>query len=240
MRLKAECFPFDPFTKDDIQGFVNELVAAGLLVQFEFDGKEYWQVTGWNHQKIDKPHIKYGPKLNSKTPLPIDRAEPTTEENSTTSRLPVDDCSSSVPGAIDEQSPAEGNGREGKGSFLGAEEQSAKSRRDPGEKRNRAGDQVQWPSERLKKAWDQWRQSIVDEGKHLNETSLETTLYKLLDFGERKALGYLLYWIDQRRYTPRWDDGFTTFLPREGPPPDAPQRTYKPRMKEAGNVRATA
>jgi hypothetical protein len=29
--------------------------AVGLLESYLFEGKEFWRVTGWHHQKIDKP-----------------------------------------------------------------------------------------------------------------------------------------------------------------------------------------
>lgn len=58
-RLKMEVFPGDDFTRDDIGAMVNELVSAGLLTEYEVDGQKYWLVTGWKHQKIDKPSKKY-------------------------------------------------------------------------------------------------------------------------------------------------------------------------------------
>jgi hypothetical protein len=54
-RLKMEVFPNDPFTKEQIAGWVAELVAAGLVVHYESEGVAVWQVTGWHHQRIDKP-----------------------------------------------------------------------------------------------------------------------------------------------------------------------------------------
>ncbi len=93
-RLKMECFPADSFTDEQMQGFIDELIAAGLLVAFHHNSKAFWQVTGWHHQKIDKPNFKYGPIGRDGIPLPVD-------EHSTTVRRPIDDSS-----------PPEGNGRE--------------------------------------------------------------------------------------------------------------------------------
>lgn len=58
-RLKMEVFPGDDFTRDDVGAMVSELIAAQLLTEYESDGEKYWLVTGWKHQKIDKPSKKY-------------------------------------------------------------------------------------------------------------------------------------------------------------------------------------
>lgn len=91
---KAEVFPSDDFTSNDVQALIDELIANGLLVEYEAAGKRYWQVTGWHHQKIDRPNFKY-PKPSIRQPF---------DEHSTIDRQ-----------QIDEQSPPEGKGREGKG-----------------------------------------------------------------------------------------------------------------------------
>jgi hypothetical protein len=62
-RLKMEVFPGDAFTKADVAGMVDELVEHGLLAEYEVNGELFWIVTGWKHQKIDKPSHKY--------PLPL-------------------------------------------------------------------------------------------------------------------------------------------------------------------------
>jgi len=54
MRLKMEVFPSDAFTKDDIRRMIDELLANGLLTEYEVAGTLYWWVTGWDkHQKPD-------------------------------------------------------------------------------------------------------------------------------------------------------------------------------------------
>lgn len=59
-QLKMLVFPGDDFTVGHMTGFVKELVSQGLLAEFEGDdGREYWAVTGWKHQKIEKPNYKY-------------------------------------------------------------------------------------------------------------------------------------------------------------------------------------
>ncbi len=60
--IKAQVFPGDDITPETIRGMVGELSANGLVVVYAVDGKEYLQITGWRHQKIDKPQpAKYPP-----------------------------------------------------------------------------------------------------------------------------------------------------------------------------------
>jgi hypothetical protein len=57
--LKAEIFPSDDMMTSDIQQLVDEVLAQGLLIEYEAGEKRYWHVTGWKHQKIDKPSYKH-------------------------------------------------------------------------------------------------------------------------------------------------------------------------------------
>lgn len=59
-----EVFPGDDMSLDEIRRLVDELSANGLIDYFEADDVEYWFVTGWSHQKIEKP--------NNKHPNPLD------------------------------------------------------------------------------------------------------------------------------------------------------------------------
>lgn len=64
LQLKAEVFPFDAFTRDDVRRWIDELLAVGLLREYSVESETYWIVTGWSkHQKIDRPSTKY--------PLPL-------------------------------------------------------------------------------------------------------------------------------------------------------------------------
>ena len=77
-RAKMEVFPADPFTYDDIDGWISELCNAGLIQQYEAQGKVYWQVTGWHHQKIDRPTIRHPAPEDSPTPRrTLDEDSPT-------------------------------------------------------------------------------------------------------------------------------------------------------------------
>lgn len=59
--LRAEVFPGDkhPVSTDDVQKCITELLEHALIVEYEANNKRYWHVTGWHHQKIDKPTFKY-------------------------------------------------------------------------------------------------------------------------------------------------------------------------------------
>lgn len=60
LQLKMQIFPADPFTKEQIEGWTDELINAGLIHQFETEGVTYLWVTGWDkHQRIDHPNRKY-------------------------------------------------------------------------------------------------------------------------------------------------------------------------------------
>lgn len=59
VRLKMEVFPADSISVGDVESMVNELKSRGLLDSYVVDGKEFWRVTGWHHQKIDRPTYIY-------------------------------------------------------------------------------------------------------------------------------------------------------------------------------------
>jgi hypothetical protein len=97
--LKAEVFPSDDLTSDEVAGLVREMHDQSLVETFEANGKFFWHVTGWDrHQRIDRPTYKH-PAPPSST-----NGQPTFDEHSTSPRR-----------AIDEHSTPEGKGKEGKG-----------------------------------------------------------------------------------------------------------------------------
>lgn len=53
--IKAQIFPGDDITVEIIRGMIDELSSNGLVNVYRIEDKEYLQVTGWHHQKIDKP-----------------------------------------------------------------------------------------------------------------------------------------------------------------------------------------
>lgn len=77
--IKAQIFPSDDLASDSIRGMINELSESGLLLIYTADGKEFLQITGWQHQRIDKPQApKYPAPFfedsgNAPVPFPPDR-----------------------------------------------------------------------------------------------------------------------------------------------------------------------
>jgi hypothetical protein len=58
--LKAELFPMDAVSPGEVEQWIHELIAAGLVDRFESGGEVYWFVTGWTkHQRIDRPSAKH-------------------------------------------------------------------------------------------------------------------------------------------------------------------------------------
>ena len=69
-QLKMEIFPGDSFSSEDVAEWMNELIRNRLVMEINVPqdanndlqviaGKRFWYVTGWHHQKIDKPRTKY-------------------------------------------------------------------------------------------------------------------------------------------------------------------------------------
>jgi len=67
--IKAQVFPGDEdLTSSDILGMLVELSTNDLLFAYSIDGKDYLQITGWHHQRIDKPQ-------KPKCPDPTERSK---------------------------------------------------------------------------------------------------------------------------------------------------------------------
>ena len=106
-KLKAEVFPGDEATLIDVDGWMKELIKQRLVVEFtaQYNGEScnFWFVTGWKHQRIDKPYLKYPPYQ--------------AQQASAITPRPFDDHSQHVPRIVEEYSAqgVEGKGVEGKG-----------------------------------------------------------------------------------------------------------------------------
>lgn len=87
--IKAEIFPGDDISSQDIRRLIDELSSNGLLAPYVSNGKGFLHVTGWQHQKIERPSFKHPP-------------------------FPGSD-SSKARRTLDDNSPPEGKGRERKG-----------------------------------------------------------------------------------------------------------------------------
>lgn len=57
--LKMQIFPGDDIAASQIESYISELLNSGLLSEYTAEGRKYWHVTGWKHQKIDKPSYKH-------------------------------------------------------------------------------------------------------------------------------------------------------------------------------------
>ena len=64
-QCKAEVFPADDMPLSDIEAMLSELISQELIVPYEHGNKRFFYVSGWKHQKIDKPQP-------SKYPCPFD------------------------------------------------------------------------------------------------------------------------------------------------------------------------
>lgn len=78
-QIKALVFPGDDLSIGTVRGWLDELVANDLICIYAIDGKDYFQVTGWKHQKIDRPQ-------DPKYPGPFDDNSVNCREPSTTAR----------------------------------------------------------------------------------------------------------------------------------------------------------
>ncbi len=77
--IKAEIFPSDDITSSDVQRLLDELEANSLIARYSALDKDFWHVTGWHHQKIDRPTMKYPPfngEESKQTRLPLDEPSP--------------------------------------------------------------------------------------------------------------------------------------------------------------------
>lgn len=87
--IKAEIFPGDDISSSEVRRMLDELSSNGLIAFYTYENKGFLHVTGWQHQKIDRPTVKH-PRFDG-APSPGARR------------------------VLDEPSPPEGKGREGKG-----------------------------------------------------------------------------------------------------------------------------
>lgn len=83
-RLKMQIFPGDPITADEMKSMLEELLGQELLKPFTVNGKNYWLVTGWSHQKIDRPTYHYPApnfdEVSTSNPRAITASSPPEEE----------------------------------------------------------------------------------------------------------------------------------------------------------------
>jgi hypothetical protein len=107
--IKAKVFPNDAIAANDVRDMLNELCSADLIIVYSANGKEYIEITGWDHQRIDRrqPSKIPAPFAERATIVPAPLDEPPT---------PFDEHSTNPPDHSTSPAPVrEGNGREGSG-----------------------------------------------------------------------------------------------------------------------------
>lgn len=72
-QIKMEIFPGDDFTIENIESMLGELISNGLINTYHIDNKRYLIVTGWKHQKIEKPTYKHPKPIDFDNPSPTNR-----------------------------------------------------------------------------------------------------------------------------------------------------------------------
>jgi hypothetical protein len=107
VRIKAEVFPADNFSIEEIERWINELISADLLHEYTVNNKNYWIVTGWEkHQRIDKPTYRH--------PLPLSEIKKIGDNSSNTQQI-LDDTLSIIPQIVADDSTTDRNGKDRNG-----------------------------------------------------------------------------------------------------------------------------
>ena len=94
--IKAQVFPSDDISTDDVRRMIDELSSNNLVMIYVVDGKDYLQITGWHHQKIDRPQPpKYPAPFFDDSPN--DRRTLAPEENRKEGKGEKEDAASAAP-----------------------------------------------------------------------------------------------------------------------------------------------
>ena len=106
-RLKAEVFPSDDISVEEIGRLIGELIKNKLLYEYLAEERNYWIVTGWKkHQRIEKPTYRF----------PLPSSDPIENlDDSDNPHRELDERSQNVPIDIDECSATDRKGMEGIG-----------------------------------------------------------------------------------------------------------------------------
>ena len=62
-KLKAQIFPSDDISSDEIHRMVLELAENDLITLYSVENIDYIQINGWKHQRIDKPQKSRYPNI---------------------------------------------------------------------------------------------------------------------------------------------------------------------------------
>jgi hypothetical protein len=58
-RIKKQIFPADDISSSSIQGMIDELSSNDLIEIYDVEDKQYLEITGWHHQRIDRPTYQF-------------------------------------------------------------------------------------------------------------------------------------------------------------------------------------
>ena len=94
--LKAEVFPADDILSSDVERMVGELVSIGLLGVFEAEGRQWWYVTGWRHQIINRPSKSRYPEPPRCAPLPSAAGHGADSDDEIMDEFPISDQDSVI------------------------------------------------------------------------------------------------------------------------------------------------
>lgn len=61
-KIKGEIFPMDDISREDVRRLLDELEQHDQLKRYTIGGKDYFQIIGWHHQKIDRPQKNKFPR----------------------------------------------------------------------------------------------------------------------------------------------------------------------------------
>jgi hypothetical protein len=126
-RIKMELLAGDNFALEEVKGWIDEIKAQGLIIEYVVNQVSYWQVTGWSHQRIDRPNKKYPlPQKQPEEPLISEKFE----ESSTTAPEPLEDLSP------EDRKGEEGKGEEGNKNISSPQNSTTEKNALPAEKKN--------------------------------------------------------------------------------------------------------
>ncbi|MCP5197680.1 MAG: hypothetical protein H6974_12990 [Gammaproteobacteria bacterium] len=196
-KLRAEVFPGDDdVTLEQVGFWIQELVSHRLIVEFEAIYEDYptrfWFVSGWDHQRIEKPYLKY-PKYQKDS-----KNHGTVAERSTTDSRLFGDCSAQG----EESKGRERKGKEGKGEEAPPAASASPVTASPDSR----------PASKVAKASKPSK--AIKTPIPADWTPAETT-YVLLEkhgidrpFAEGCIDEFLLYWTEQQERRPGWEATF--------------------------------
>jgi hypothetical protein len=221
-KLKAEVFPGDDVTLTDVEGWMKELISQKLVAEFtaQYNNESctFWFVTGWKHQRIDKPYLKYPDykeqQASASTSLSTGAAAASA---AAIPPRPFDEHSTTIPRTVEEHSTqvVEGKGKEGKG----VEEEDAQALDAPPITMVAAPLEATAPEAKQPKTH---KASKPVKGRMTSDWTPAETTYALLEkhgiprsFAEGCIDEFRLYWQERGESRPGWEASFVNNAKRQ-------------------------